>query len=113
MSASDAKEDRRLVREKKTIQAMIAIYCRGNHSVQSEGNLCAECQTLLDYAFARLDRCPFGGNKPPCAKCSVHCYKPSLREQVKSVMRYAGPRMLVQHPLLALQHWIDAFRRCR
>lgn len=111
MSASPANKNRRLDREKKTIRAMIAIYCRGNHPVEHNGLLCAECQALLDYALARLDRCPYSGKKPPCAKCSVHCYKPALREQIKAVMRYAGPRMLVKHPLLALHHWIDGFQR--
>jgi hypothetical protein len=111
MSASPAAENHRLNREKKTIRAMIAIYCRGNHPEERNGTLCTECQTLLDYAFARLDRCPSSVKKPPCAKCSVHCYKPALRERIKSVMRYAGPRMLVKHPLLALHHWLDGFRR--
>jgi hypothetical protein len=25
-------------------------------------------------------------------------------------MRYAGPRMLWEHPLLSLRHWLDGFR---
>jgi hypothetical protein len=102
-------ENRRLAREKNTIRAMVEIFCRGNHPAAG-GRLCAECETLLDYAFARLDRCPFGAEKPPCAKCTVHCYKPSLRERVKTVMRYAGPRMLWKHPILSLLHQIDSFR---
>jgi hypothetical protein len=102
-------ENRRLAREKNTVRAMIEIYCRGIHSTATGGSLCTECQTLLDYAVARLDRCPFGGEKPPCAKCSVHCYKPTLRERVKAVMRYAGPRMLWKHPILALRHQLDSF----
>jgi hypothetical protein len=105
-----AAENHRLAREKKTIRAMIGIYCRGNHALPRGANLCAECQALLDYADARLDHCSFGADKPPCAKCSVHCYKPSLRERIKAVMRYAGPRMLWKHPLLALRHWMDGRR---
>jgi hypothetical protein len=105
------KENRRLAREKKTIRAMIAIYCHGNHAAANDGNLCPQCNALLEYALARIDRCPFGAEKPPCAKCSVHCYKPSMREEVKAVMRYAGPRMLWKHPLLALMHCIDGYRK--
>lgn len=30
-----------------------------------------------------------------------------MRERVKQVMRYAGPRMMLKHPLLALQHLFD------
>jgi hypothetical protein len=33
-----------------------------------------------------------------------------MREQVKEVMRYAGPRMIFRHPVLAVMHWVDAFR---
>jgi hypothetical protein len=99
----------RLIREEKTIRAMIGIYCRGNHATGINGNICAVCQTLLDYAGGRIDRCPFGEKKPPCAKCSVHCYKPSLRDQIKAVMRYAGPRMLWRHPLMAIQHCFDGY----
>jgi hypothetical protein len=33
-----------------------------------------------------------------------------MREQVRSVMRYSGPRMLASHPLLAAAHLIDARR---
>jgi hypothetical protein len=98
----------RLVREKQTIAAMVAIYCRDRHG--PSGRLCAECQALVDYALARLDRCPFGSRKPTCAKCPIHCYKPQMRARVKEVMRYAGPRMLLRHPLLSLLHQLDALR---
>jgi predicted amidophosphoribosyltransferase len=96
-------------RERKTIEAMIRLYCRDHHG--GEGELCSECEELLDYALARLDRCPFRENKPTCAKCPVHCYKPDMREQVRAVMRYAGPRMLRRHPVLAVLHLIDGFRK--
>jgi hypothetical protein len=26
-------------------------------------------------------------------------------------MRYAGPRMLWQHPILSLIHWLDGYRQ--
>jgi hypothetical protein len=26
-------------------------------------------------------------------------------------MRYAGPRMLLEHPLMSLRHWLDGFRQ--
>lgn len=87
---------------------MIDLYCRANHGA-SDG-LCAECAKLRDYAFARLDRCPFGGKKPTCAKCPVHCYKPDMRDEIKRVMRFAGPRMPGRHPLLALMHQLDSLR---
>ena len=77
---------------------MIAVYCEDHH--QSRGTLCDECQGLFEYAQARLGRCPWGEDKPVCANCSIHCYKPSMRDQVREVMRYAGPKMLLRHPVL-------------
>ena len=102
-------EHPRLTRERKTIEAMIRIYCRGEHGTQDA--LCSECSELLVYADQRLDKCPFQEDKTTCANCSVHCYKPVMREQVRVVMRYAGPRMLRRHPILTLFHFIDGFRK--
>jgi hypothetical protein len=101
--------DKRLAREWQTIATMIRCYCRDHHAIQ--GSLCPECQGLLDYATLRLERCRFGAEKPVCVKCPVHCYQPARREQVRTVMRYAGPRMLWQHPVLSLRHWFDGFRK--
>ncbi len=99
----------RLSREWKTIAAMVHCYCEDHH--HSGSDLCPECQGLLDYATVRLERCRFGEEKPTCAKCPVHCYQRNRREQVKVVMRYAGPRMIWKHPLLSLRHWIDSWRK--
>ncbi len=91
-----------LANERKTIAAMISIYCRGTHGTKDD--LCEACGELMTYANARLDRCPFGEEKPKCSACPVHCYKPEMRTRVQEVMRYAGPRMLGRHPVLAARH---------
>ena len=101
--------EKRLAREWQTIAAMIDCYCRHVHA--TSGVLCPDCQGLMDYASIRLERCRFGSEKPVCAKCPVHCYQRARRDQVRAVMRYAGPRMLWQHPVLSLRHWLDGFRR--
>lgn len=98
----------RLVREHRTLAAMVKIYCRQRHG--GCANLCSECQTLLDYAGGRLERCVFQAEKPTCAKCPVHCYQATQREQVKAIMRYAGPQMLWRHPILAVRHILDGCR---
>jgi hypothetical protein len=99
----------RLEREQKTVDAMLALYCRAKHG---GGNpLCPACAELRDYAAHRLKRCRFGPQKPVCASCPVHCYPPAFRIRMKDVMRFAGPRMLVRHPLLALLHLMDAGRK--
>ena len=95
----------RLKRERETIRAMIGIYCRGHHA-PADG-LCPDCSDLLAYAEQRIDQCPFQADKTSCAQCTVHCYQPERREQVRRVMRYSGPRMLVHHPILALRHSLD------
>jgi len=33
------------------------------------------------------------------------------REKIKDVMRYAGPKMIYRHPVLAMFHFIDGFRK--
>ena len=99
---------KRLAREWRTIETMVGIYCRDHHQ---GGALCPECGGLLDYASQRLERCRFGVEKPTCARCPVHCYQKSRREQVRAVMRYSGPRMLWEHPLLSLWHWLDGRRQ--
>ena len=99
--------NRRLAREWKTVTAMIRIYCHDQHG----GELCPECEELMGYVRLRLDRCRFGQDKPTCAKCPVHCYQKTRREQIKAVMRYAGPRMLWHHPWLSVGHWLDGLFR--
>ena len=100
---------KRLNREWKTMEAMIKIHCRDHHGATAA--LCVECQGLSDYASVRLERCRFGAEKPTCAKCPVHCYQRARREQVKAVMRYAGPRMVWEHPVMSLRHWLDGYRK--
>jgi hypothetical protein len=112
LTATKAKNDRanaRLKREWQTMTAMIRICCRDRHHTGS--GLCEECQQFLDYAGVRLERCRFGPEKPTCAKCPVHCYQRQRREQVRVIMRYAGPRMLWEQPMMSLHHWLDGFRK--
>lgn len=99
----------RMLREEKTVAAMVRLYCRDQHGTKT--GVCAECEALLAYAHARLEHCPYQERKSTCAKCPIHCYKPAMREQMRAVMRYAGPRMLLRHPLLAVLHLIDGWKK--
>jgi hypothetical protein len=100
---------RRLDRERRTIEVMVDLYCRDHHGRRD--GLCDRCTELEEYALARLDQCTFGDAKPTCANCTVHCYRPEMRERVREVMRYSGPRMLLRHPVLAIAHIRDGRRR--
>jgi len=92
-------------REAIIVQAMIIMYCQANHN--SKGALCTECETLSVYAEKRLSNCMFGDSKPVCKECPVHCYSPQKREQMKIVMRWAGPKMIIRKPMYAITHMID------
>lgn len=98
------KLSKRILREQRTVEQMIRLYCR-----HKEGNaeLCPSCKELLQYAHARLERCPFGDKKTTCRRCPVHCYKPELRKRMQAVMRYAGPRMILYHPIAAIRHLLQ------
>ncbi len=99
-----------LERERVTISKMVDIYCGDHHGTDG---LCEDCARFMDYAEVRLDKCPYGEAKPTCSNCPVHCYKPDYREQAKAIMRYAGPRMLLRHPVLTIAHYIDGLRKAR
>jgi hypothetical protein len=101
----------RLQREHLTMQRMVEIYCRDHHGGAGLGGPCEDCRRFLDYAEQRLEKCPYGEDKPTCAKCPIHCYKRTQREQAKAIMRYAGPRMTFRHPWLAFTHLLDKLRR--
>lgn len=97
----DRKTLRKTEREKRVVCDMIAIYCRHHHNTKT---LCDECRALADYATQRSDHCPYKENKTFCSQCTTHCYAPAMREKIRKVMRYAGPRMIFYHPIAALRH---------
>lgn len=99
----------RLERERRTVAAMIAVYCRAKHTTAS--GTCPDCTELETYTRLRLEKCPYGEEKPTCANCPIHCYQPHRREQVRRVMAFSGPRMLWRHPVLAVRHMLDGRRK--
>ena len=88
---------------------MIGMYCRAFH----DGAIvpCEECGSLLSFAHRKIDACIFHDHKPVCSECRVHCYSRGMREQVRKVMRFAGPRMMATHPVLGILHIVDRIRR--
>ena len=102
---------RKREQEKEMVTQMIQLYCRGNHHTGSL--MCSECQKLAEYASMRSDKCPFMETKTFCSNCKVHCYKPDMRDKIKAVMRYSGPRMILHHPVAAVRHLILTKREKR
>ena len=76
----------RQTREQRVVEQMIRLYCRHK---EGHATLC-----------------------PTCRRCPIHCYRPAMRERIRCIMRWAGPRMLLYHPLAALRHlWDERPRR--
>lgn len=96
-----------LEKEAEVLTRMVQISCRGQHG---EAVLCPDCAQLLAYGLERLRDCPKGADKGFCSSCTIHCYAPDMGERMRGVMRYAGPRMLVRHPGMALRHAADRLR---
>ena len=97
-------------REKVIVSRMIALYCRKNHGGKT---LCPDCAALDAYARQRSDKCPFMETKTFCSNCRVHCYQPEMREKIRAVMRFSGPRMLFRHPIPAIRHMIESHKEKR
>lgn len=94
-------------REKKVVSEMIGLYCRRKHGFP-KGELCPQCRELEQYAWQRSEKCPFMETKTFCSNCTVHCYKPEMRERIREVMRFSGPRMIFSHPVMAIRHLVDS-----
>ncbi|MDO4294469.1 MAG: nitrous oxide-stimulated promoter family protein [Eubacteriales bacterium] len=97
-------------KEQRVAEEMIRLYCRKKHGGRK---LCADCSALADYARQRSEKCPFMEQKTFCANCRVHCYKPEMRERIRAVMRFSGPRMLLYHPGMAVWHLVCTIKERR
>ena len=98
-------------REKRTVSLMIRIYCKKKHGTKK--GLCPECEALDAYARMRSEKCPFMETKTFCSNCKVHCYKADMREKIRAVMRFSGPRMIFSHPIMAIRHVIESQKEKR
>lgn len=101
MNSIESKRER----EKRIVLLMVRLYCKKNHGRKKE--LCKDCKALADYAMLRSDNCPFMETKTFCSNCRVHCYKKDMREKIRKVMRFSGPRMIFYHPIMAVRHVIE------
>lgn len=91
----------RIENEKRVVEQMVELYCKHKLGLQAIDD---EHKALIAYAHKRLDGCKFGDNKPACKRCPIHCYKPTMREEMRAIMRWAGPRMIIYNPIAAIKH---------
>jgi uncharacterized paraquat-inducible protein A len=94
----------RIEYEKRIVDHMIRIYCRKKHQHSSE--LCKECDALRSYAFDRLTHCPFKEDKAACRGCLTHCYQKDKRNDIRVVMKFSGPRMILYYPFDFFKHFL-------
>ena len=79
---------KRRAREQRTISQMVALYCADHHPDE------------------RTERCRSMEHKTNCEECGNHCYAPAQRDRIRAIMRHAGPRMMLHHPVAALRHML-------
>jgi hypothetical protein len=122
--AKEARKDTRLLGD------FTVIYCKAHHDdrertrLESDGvdlgvygrkapGVCKECAELLRYAEKRRAFCP-KDPKPFCSYCDTHCYKTDMREYMREVMRYAGPRSMWHgHAVDGVKHLIEGKKHKR
>lgn len=99
-----SRDQKRLERDNKTVVVMAQLYCHDHHcGLQDEDGLCPECRDVVLYAIERTERCP-QLHKGVCELCSIQCYKPAMRQQIRTIMAYSGPRMITHHPIMVFRH---------
>ena len=101
-----SRAESKLEREKNTVSSMIRLYCLKKHGIKND--LCPDCRKLYDYALRQIDSCPFMETKTFCSVCRVHCYKGDMREKIREVMSFSGPRMIFRYPVLAVRHLMES-----
>ena len=94
----------RIEREKDVVDKMIRLYCCKKLGMRE---LSDEYNALMGYSHRRLDGCKFGDKKPACKRCPIHCYKPEMRDKIRAIMRWAGPRMIIYDPIAAIRHILN------
>lgn len=103
----DSGLNKKREKEMRIVSEMIGLYCRKKHG--SKG-LCPECEKLASYAAARIEHCPMMETKTFCSSCRIHCYQKEMREKIREVMRFSGPRMLFYHPVMAIWHVVCSMK---
>ena len=103
--SQSANNGSKIQKEKVTVEKFIHFYCEKKHG-SSNKTLCSDCQELLEHSNLRLTHCRYQEEKPTCRKCPVHCYRPEMREKIRDVMRFSGPRYALHAPLDWIRHQI-------
>lgn len=98
--------------ERKTIKAMVHIYCNHQHPDNTKlmNELCNDCNTFLTYSYDRLSNCPNKLNKPNCKACTIHCYSNDMRTYARNVMRHSGKYICYTRPVLTFKYLVNKLK---
>lgn len=62
---------------------------------------------LVMKAFRHAERCPHSFYKTFCHQCPTTCYKLTDLEQIEPIMKYAGRKIMMKHPLIGTKFVIN------
>ena len=91
--------DKKLIEEYKIVCEMIDLYHRKNDKFSD-----SEIGELKAYVKKKLSSCPHGPDKPFCSYCKIHCYEPKMRDKIREIMRFSGPRFIFYRPGKTIKH---------
>lgn len=97
-------------RKHEIAEKMIMTYCHGQNHERNHEDLCDDCRELRDYSLARTERCPHVSKTLFCVNCPTPCYKPDMKERMRLMMKYSGPRFFFRHPIIVLDHVLYDFK---
>lgn len=100
--------EKKKLNEKNIVSVMISIFCKYKH--KRKNGLCEDCQKILNYSYRRIENCPYIKSKTFCSSCKTHCYRNDMREKIKEIMRFSGPKMIFYNPIAAIKHMISIIK---
>lgn len=62
---------------------------------------------LIMKAFRHAERCPHSFYKTFCHQCPTTCYKSEDLEHIEPIMKYAGRKIMIKHPLIGTKFVIN------
>lgn len=95
----------KLDKDRRTLEAIGSIYCRSNHgeAKRDAAGMCPECREAFEQTLDRASSCPYG-HEGNCQDCKTHCQRGEAQIRIKTIMRYAAPRMAFRHPIMTLEY---------
>ncbi|MHC4472071.1 MAG: nitrous oxide-stimulated promoter family protein [Planctomycetota bacterium] len=117
-----AEHVREISGDLKVLGKFVETYCKHHHDAPrapfrmsgidlsptklGRRRVCEDCRRLLAHAVVKRARCPLDP-KPACRLCTVHCYSPDYRQQVREVMKFSGRHLILRGHLHLLFHFLE------